>query len=122
MRPRLTSPQMFYESCCGTFHFTYLVSHAWTVGPMMYLVYKAPPSDITWGLVRDTRGSIIDLGPWPSSDEAALYYYLLDLEENRVSASFPHPGNPGTIVWHGISCEGLPERESDIPEGCRYMP
>ncbi len=25
---------------------------------MMYLVYKAPPSDITWGLVRDTRRSI----------------------------------------------------------------
>ena len=28
----------------------YLVSHAWTEGPMMYLVYMAPPSDITWGL------------------------------------------------------------------------
>jgi hypothetical protein len=29
----------------------FLVSHAWTQGPMMYLVYAAPPSDITRGLV-----------------------------------------------------------------------
>lgn len=34
-----------------------LVSHAWTDGPVMYLVYEAPPSNITWGLVRDTRES-----------------------------------------------------------------
>lgn len=102
------------------FHFTYLVSHAWTEGPMMYLVYKAPPSDITWGLARDTRESIIDPNPWPSSDEAALYYYLLDLEENRVSASFRHPGEPDTILWHGFPCESLPERVSDIAETRRY--
>lgn len=104
------------------FHFTYLVSHAWTEGPMMYLVYKAPPSDITWGLARDARRSIIDPGPWPSSDEAALYYYLLDLEENRVSASFRHPGALDTILWHGFPREGLPERVSDIPEAHRYTP
>ena len=42
----------------------------------MYLVYKAPPSDIIWGLVRDTRESIIDPGPWPDLDAAAEYYYL----------------------------------------------
>jgi hypothetical protein len=50
--------------------YTYLVSHAWTDGPWMYLVYTAPPSDITWGLVRDTKVSTIDPGPWPSVDEA----------------------------------------------------
>ena len=47
----------------------FLVSHAWIEGPMMYLVYTAPPSDRTWGLVRDTRQSIIDPGPWPDLDE-----------------------------------------------------
>jgi hypothetical protein len=26
---------------------TFLVSYAWTAGPMMYLVYTAPPSDRT---------------------------------------------------------------------------
>lgn len=51
----------------------YLVSHAWTTGPMMYLVYTAPPSDITWGLARDTRESLIDPGPWPDIDEAVRY-------------------------------------------------
>ena len=61
---------------------TFLVSHAWTEGPMIYVVFTAPPSDRTWGLVRDTRTSIIDPGPWPDLDEAVLYYYLLDFEEN----------------------------------------
>lgn len=103
------------------FHFPYIVSYAWTEGPMMYLVYEAPPSEITWGLARDTRQSIIDPGPWPSLDEAALYYYLVDLEENHVAASFPHPGVPGTIAWHGHRLEGLPERVSDIPEAHRYI-
>ncbi|PRC42640.1 hypothetical protein C6A85_000000109445, partial [Mycobacterium sp. ITM-2017-0098] len=48
----------------------YRVSHAWTEGPMIRLVYSAPPSDRTWGLARDTRESIIDPGPWPDVDEA----------------------------------------------------
>jgi hypothetical protein len=100
----------------------FLVSHAWTQGPMMYLVYKAPPSDITWGLARDTRESNMDTGPWLSLDEAVRYYYLLDLEEGRMSASFRHPGNPDTILWHGDPREGLPERPSDIPEAHRYTP
>ena len=56
---------------------------------MMYLVYKAPPSEITWGLARDTRQSIINPGPWPSLDEAVLYYYLIDLEEKSGSCVFP---------------------------------
>jgi hypothetical protein len=89
---------------------------------MMYLVYKAPPSDITWGLARDTRESNMDPGPWLSLDEAVRYYYLLDLEEGRMSASFRHPGNPDTILWHGDPREGLPERPSDIPEAHRYTP
>jgi hypothetical protein len=58
-----------------------LVSHAWTDGPMMYLVYIAPPSDITRGLARDTRESMIDPAPWPDVDDAVTYYYLLDLDE-----------------------------------------
>jgi hypothetical protein len=101
----------------------FFVSHAWTDGPTMHLVYKAPPSPITWGLVRDTRKSIIDPGPWPSLEEAVYYYYVLDLCENRVSASFPHPGNdPEVILWHGDqlynedSCEGLPQHAADIPD------
>ncbi|MGA9375615.1 MAG: hypothetical protein WBV64_11430 [Mycobacterium sp.] len=107
--------------------FTFVVSHGWTDGPTMYLVYKAPPSTITWGLVRDTRESIIDPAPWPSLKEAVRYYYLLDLCENRVSASFPHPGNdPEVILWRGDqiysedSCEGLPQRSADIPDQYRY--
>ena len=98
----------------------FLVSHAWTEGPMMYLVYKAPPSDITRGLARDTRESIIDPGPWLSMDDPALYYYLCDLEEGRVSAAFRHPGDPGTILWSGDRCRDLPQRPSDIPESHRY--
>ena len=34
----------------------YLVSHAWTEGPMMYLVYTAPPSHI---IRRSTTTSAI---------------------------------------------------------------
>jgi hypothetical protein len=100
----------------------FLVSHAWTEGPMMYLVYRAPPSEIIWGLARDTRHSIVDPGPWRSVDDPALNYYLLDLEEGRVSASFRHPGNPDTILWRGFPREGLPEHPSDIPEVYRYTP
>lgn len=105
----------------------FLVSHGWTEGPLMYLVYKAPPSDITWGLVRDTRESNVDPGPWPTLDVAVRYYYLFDLYEGRVSASFRHPGKPDAILWHGDRsfgdpCEGLPERTSDIPETYRHTP
>jgi hypothetical protein len=98
----------------------FMVSHAWTEGPMMYLVYKVSPSDITWGLARDTRDSIIDPGSWLPEDDPALYYYLCDLEEGRMSASFRHPGDPTTILWHGFPRHGLPERPSDIPEAYRY--
>lgn len=98
----------------------FLVSHAWTQGPMMYLVYTAPPSDRTWGLVRDTRESIIDPSPWHDVKEAVLYYYLCDLQENQPSAFFRRPGEPDTIRWFGHRIAGLPERRSDIPEFYRY--
>ncbi len=100
----------------------FLVSHAWAEGPMIYLVYTAPPNTITWGLVRDTRESLIDPGPWLSLDDAVRYYYLLDLDEGRMSADFPHPGDPETILWDADQSEGLPVRPSDIPEFHRYTP
>lgn len=103
-------------------HDPFLVSHAWTEGPMMYLVYSAPPSDRTWGLARDTRESIINPSPWQDLDEAVLYYYLLDFEENQPSSSFRRPGEPNAIWWFGFPREGLPERPSDIPEARRYTP
>ncbi len=96
----------------------FLVSHAWTEGPMMYLVYKAPPSDVTLGLVRDTRESNINPGPWLSLDDAVTYYYITDLEEG--AAPFGHPGGPKTILWYGDRRAGLPEGPSDIPETYRY--
>ena len=103
-------------------HDPFLVSHAWTQGPIMYLVYSAPPSNRIWGLARDTRESIIDPGPWPDLDEAVLYYYLLDFEENQPSSSFRRPGEPDTIWWFGFPRKGLPERPSDIPAAYRYTP
>jgi hypothetical protein len=102
-------------------HCTFLVSHAWTDGPTMYLVYKAPPSYITLGLVRDTRESNISPGPWLSLDEAVVYYYITDLEEG--GGVYGHSDGPETILWHGDPLEeALPERPSDIPEAYRYTP
>ena len=90
---------------------------------MMYLVYEAPPSDVAWGLVRDTRESIIGECPWPDGDEAALYYYLLDLEENWPGRSSREPGEPDVIHWsgHRDAAVGLPERPSDIPDARRHV-
>lgn len=79
----------------------FLVSHAWSNGAYIYLVYTAPPSNITWGLTRDTRQSIVDGGPWESASEAALYYYLLDLEENWPGNFSRERGEPDTIRWAG---------------------
>jgi hypothetical protein len=100
----------------------FLVSHAWIEGPMMYVVYTAPPSDRTWGLVRDTRESTVNPSSWPDSDEAALYYYLLDFEENQPSSSIRRPGEPDTIWWFGYPRESLPSSSSDIPEAFRSAP
>lgn len=89
----------------------------------MYLVYAAPPSDRIWGLVRDTRESIIDPGPWPDVEEAARYYYLLDLEEGQPWGSFRRPGESDGIVWDGFPLEqDLPVRPSDIRDEYRYTP
>jgi hypothetical protein len=33
-----------------------------------------------------TRESLINPSPWNEADDPALYYYLLDLEENRPGA------------------------------------
>ncbi|WP_235653502.1 hypothetical protein [Mycolicibacter icosiumassiliensis] len=100
------------------------VSHAWTDASMMFLVYKAPPSDITSGLARDTRKSILDPIPWHSLDEAVFYYYYeLDLCEDRLPASFLHPGDPTTILWSGNLDEvDPPEHVSDIPDDYCYTP
>jgi hypothetical protein len=91
------------------------VSHAWTDGPRFYVVFKAPPSDRTWGLARDTRTSIIDPGPWPDLDEAVSYYYLLDFEENWPGGFSRQPGEPDTIHWSGDGDAGLPERRPHSP-------
>jgi hypothetical protein len=103
---------------------TFLVSHAWTDGPMIYVVYTAPPSDSTWGLVRDTRTSTIDPGPWPDLVEAVSYYYLLDFEENWPGRFSRQPGEPDTIRWFGDRDSGLPEHPSDIqkPIGTNHRP
>jgi hypothetical protein len=103
-------------------HYTFLVSHAWTEGAMMYVLYTAPPSDITWGLVRDTRESNIDPGPWLDLDEAVRFYYLLDFEENWPGRFSRQPGEPDTIRWSGLRHERLPELVSDISEAHRYTP
>lgn len=106
----------------STGHYVFSVSHAWTDGPMMYLVYEAPPSDVTWGLVRDTRESNIDRGPWLDLDEAVTYYYLLDLEENWPGRFSRKPGESDGIRWSGHLSAGLPERLSDVSEANRYRP
>lgn len=103
-------------------HHPFPISHAWTDGPIVYLVYTAPPSDRTWGLARDTRESIINPSPWPDLDEAVLYYYLLDFEENQPSSSFRRPGEPDTIWWFGFPRAGLSEHPSDVPDAYRYTP
>ena len=98
----------------------YLVSHAWTTRPMLYVVYTAPPSDRTWGPARDTTESVIDSGPWPNDDEAARYYYLVDFEENQPSTHFRGPGDDDSIWWFGHPRDDLPERPSNLPEDARY--
>jgi hypothetical protein len=98
----------------------FVVSHAWTEGPMIYVVFTAPPSDKTWGLARDTRTSIIDPGPWPDVDEAVSSYYLLDFEENWPGGFSRRPGEPDSIQWFGDRDGRLPEYTSEISETHRY--
>jgi hypothetical protein len=104
-------------------HHVFNVSHAWTEGPVMYLVYRTPPLDMTWGLVRDTRRSLINPGPWNDTDNPALYYYLLDLEEEWPGGASGEPGNdPNIIRWSGWPCARVPERLAEIPDSNRRAP
>lgn len=90
---------------------------------MMYVVYQTPPLDITWGLARDTRRSLIDPGPWNETGNPALYYYLLDFEEGWSGPLAPQPGkDPDIIRWRGDQCDGLPKYVSDIPVAYRHNP
>jgi hypothetical protein len=102
--------------------YVFRVSHAWTEGAMMYLIYTAPPSDRTWGLVRDTRESLINPSSWNDTDDPALYYYLLDLEENWPGRHSRRPGEPDTIWWQGHPLENLVENAGDLPTTYRYTP
>jgi hypothetical protein len=102
---------------------TFLVSHAWTDGAVMHLVYTAPPSDRTWGLVRDTRESLINPSPWNPADDPALYYYLLDLEENWPGAESREPGEDADLIWwRGDPRTDRPAHLSELHEGYRYNP
>ncbi|WP_396907952.1 DUF120 domain-containing protein [Mycolicibacterium sp.] len=91
-----------------------LVSHAWTTGPLIHLVYSVPPSHTIGGLVRDTRLSLIDPGPWPDLDEAVRYYYLLDLAGTQPSEP-ADADRPDVIVWAGDVIEGLPVHSAELP-------
>ncbi|MCG7597284.1 hypothetical protein [Mycobacterium sp. PSTR-4-N] len=103
--------------------FTFSVTHAWTEATAMYVVFVAPPSVRHWGLVRDTRSSLINMSGWDRADDPARYYYLLDLEEDWPGAAFPEPGeNPGLIWWRGDVRDGLPQELSKLPEEHRYTP
>jgi hypothetical protein len=100
---------------------TFLVSHAWTDGAVMHLVYAAPPSNRTWGLARDTRESLINPSPWNEADNPALYYYLLDLEENWPGAESREPGEDDDLIWwRGDPRTDLPTHVSELPERYRY--
>jgi hypothetical protein len=101
----------------------FLVSHAWTDGSSIRLVYVTPPSDRTWGLARDTRTSLISPGPWDGADDPALYYYLLDLEEDWPGAESREPGEDDDLIWwRGYPVTHLPGRLSELPTGYRCTP
>ena len=101
--------------------FAFLVSHAWTDGAAMYLVYSAPPSDRTWGLARDTRESLINPSRWNAADDPAEFYYLLDLEENWPGRRSRQPGeDPDLIWWSGDQLTDLPEQVSTLSDAHRY--
>ena len=101
----------------------FLVSHAWTDGPSIRLVYVTPPSDRTWGLARDTRRSLVDPGPWNEADNPALYYYLLDLEEDWPGAESREPDEDDDLIWwRGYPLTHLPGRLSELPANYRYTP
>ena len=53
-------------------------------------------------------------------DEAVLYYYLVDLEENRPPAFSRAPGESDTIRWRGDLASDLSEHASDTPDAHQY--
>ena len=103
-------------------HGPYLVSHAWTDGPSIRIVYTAPPSGRAWGLARDTTESIVDPGPWQDTDEAALHYLLIDFDENQPNTSPDNSADPDVIWWFGQPQPDLPHMLSDLPDSYRYAP
>ncbi|AQT78856.1 hypothetical protein B1R94_05645 [Mycolicibacterium litorale] len=103
--------------------YTFLVSHAWTDGAAMHVVFTAPPSDRSWGLVRDVRGSLINPSPWNEADDPAQYYYLLDLEEDWPGAESRESGEGDDLIWwRGDPRSDLPAHPSELPEAYRYRP
>ncbi len=99
------------------------VQYAWTEGPVLYVVHRAPASDLLWGLARDTRESLVGPGPWHGADDPARYYFLLDFEEGWAGPLTPTSGDdPVVIRWRGDPLEGLPGRASSIPAVYRYSP
>ncbi len=107
----------------GPGRYLFLVSHAWTDASSIRLVYITPASDRTWGLARDTRRSLIDPGPWAEDDNAALYYYLLDLEEDWPGAESREPCEDDDLIWwRGYPLTHLPGRLSELPANHRYAP
>jgi hypothetical protein len=107
----------------GLSSYVFRVSHAWSSGPFIHVVYEAVPLGITWGLARDTRESLIDSGPWNDTDNPALYYYLLDFEEGWPGPLAPQPDeDPDVIRWRGDLHESLPGRVSTLDESWRYTP
>lgn len=60
------------------------------------------------GLVRDTRESNIDPAPWSDVDEAVLFYYLLDFEENWPGRVMRRPEEPDAIRWGAAHIQVLP--------------
>ncbi len=90
---------------------------------MLFVVHRAPPSELLWGPARDTRQSLIDPGPWNPVDDAAQYYYLLDFEEGWAGPlSRTSKEDLGISRWRGDHQQGLPERVSSIPDAYRYEP
>ncbi len=73
------------------------------------------------GLVRDTRESLINPSPWNEADDPALYYYLLDLEENWPGAESREPGESDDLIWwRGDPRSGLPAHLFELSEQYGY--
>lgn len=102
-------------------HYTFLVSHAWTDGPMIYVVYTAPPSNVSgdWSATPECRLSIRDPGQMSMRQ---CSFTLLDFEENWPRRFSRQAGGPDAIQWRGRLHPGLPERLSSVAEAHRYTP